>query len=81
MELTQAQQQVADEQAQIDLAKEIALAQIYAANPDYVSLQIALANAQSIKETDKLIFTQDGVFPNLIFNNGAVPSFDIGSQP
>jgi hypothetical protein len=81
LELTQAQQQVADEQAQIDLAKEIALAQLYAANPDYLSLQIALANAQSIKETDKLIFTQDGVFPNLIFNNGAVPSFDVGSQP
>src|SRR5215207_9234797 len=77
LNLTQAQQQVADEQAQIDLAKEIALAQLYAANPSYVSLQIALANAQSIKETDKLIFTPDGVFPNLIFNNGAIPSFDI----
>jgi hypothetical protein len=77
LDLTQAQQQVADEQAQIDLAKEIALAQLYAANPSYVSLQIALANAQSIKETDKLIFTPDGVFPNLIFNNGAIPSFDI----
>src|SRR5687768_6235724 len=79
LELSQAQQQVADEQAQIDLAKEIALAQLYAANPGYVSLQIALANAQSIKETDKLIFTPDGVFPNLIFNNGAIPSFDINN--
>lgn len=34
-------------------------------------------NAQSIKETDKLIFTLDGIFPNLIFNNGAVPTFDV----
>jgi 16S rRNA U1498 N3-methylase RsmE len=34
-------------------------------------------NAQSIKITDKLSFTPEGVFPNLIFNNGAIPSFDI----
>lgn len=81
LQLTQAQQQVAVEQAQIDLAKEIALAQLYATNPDYVSLQIALANAQAIKETDKLIFTPDGVFPNLIFNSGAIPSFDVNAQP
>ena len=81
LELTQAQQVVADEQAQIDLAKEIALAELYAAHPDYISLQIALANAQAIKETDKLIFTPDGVFPNLIFNGGAIPSFDVNAQP
>jgi hypothetical protein len=81
LELTQAQQVVAVEQAQIDLAKEIALAELYAAHPDYISLQIALANAQAIKETDKLIFTPDGVFPNLIFNGGAIPSFDVNAQP
>lgn len=75
--LTQAQQKVADEKALVDLAKEIALAKLYAENPIYVTLQIALANAQAIKETDKLIFTPDGVFPNLIFNNGALPTFDI----
>jgi hypothetical protein len=75
--LTAVQQQVAAEQAQVDLAKEIALAQLYAANPQYLSLQIAMANAQSIKQTDKLIFTPDGVFPNLIFSNGVMPSFDI----
>lgn len=75
--LTQAQQKIANEQAQVDLAKEIALATLYAENPIYVTLQIALANAQSIKDTDKLIFTPEGVFPNLIFNNGALPSFDI----
>ena len=77
LELTKAQQQVANEQAQIDIAKELALAKLYAENPSYVALQIALANAQAIKETDKLIFTPDGVFPNLIFNNGALPTFDV----
>jgi hypothetical protein len=76
--LAQAQQKVAEEKALIDLAKEIALAKLYAENPSYVSLQIALANAQAIKETDKLIFTPDGVFPNLVFNNsGTLPTFDI----
>jgi hypothetical protein len=75
--LTQAQQKVAEEQALVDVAKELALAKLYAENPAYVALQIALANAQAIKETDKLIFTPDGVFPNLIFNNGALPTFDI----
>ncbi len=78
--LTQAQQKIADEQAQVDLAKEIALAQLYAENPIYVALQIALANAQAIKDTDKLIFTPEGVFPNLIFNNGAIPTFDIPNK-
>jgi hypothetical protein len=77
LELTKIQQQVADEQAKVDIAKELALAQLYAENPAYVALQIALANAQAIKDTDKMIFTPEGVFPNLIFNNGAVPSFDI----
>jgi hypothetical protein len=75
--LTQAEQKVAQEQAQVDVAKEIAMAQLYAQHPEYVSLQIALANAQAIKDTDKLIFTPQGVFPNLIFNNGALPTFDI----
>jgi hypothetical protein len=79
LELTAAQQKVAQEQAQVDIAKELALAKLYAENPSYVSLQIALANAQSIKETDKLIFTPDGVFPNLIFNGGAIPSFNINN--
>lgn len=77
LELTKAEQQVAYEQAQIDIAKELALAKLYAENPSYVALQAALANAQAIKDTDKLIFTPEGVFPNLIFNNGALPTFDI----
>jgi len=77
LELVKIQQQVAIEQAQVDIAKELALAALYAENPDYVSLQIALANSQAIKDTDKLIFTPDGVFPNLIFTNNAVPTFNI----
>jgi hypothetical protein len=77
LELTAIQQKVAKEQAQVDLAKEIALAELYASNPSYVTLQIALANANAIKPTDKFIFTQDGVFPNLILTNGTLPALAI----
>ena len=76
--MTIIQQQVAQEQALVDLAEEIALAELYATSPEYVTLQMALANASAIKDTDKLIFTQDGVFPNLIFsNNGVLPTFAV----
>jgi hypothetical protein len=78
LDLTKAQQQVAEEQALVDIAKELALAKLYAENPAYVALQIALANASAIKVTDKLIFTPDGTFPNLIFtNNNVLPSIDV----
>jgi hypothetical protein len=77
LELTKVQQQVAAEQAKVDIAKEIALAELYASNPEYASLQMALANASAIKETDKLIFVPEGVFPNLIFTNGLTPAVNI----
>lgn len=75
--LTKVQQQVAQEQAQIDIAKELALAELYAQNPAYVALLIAQANAQAIKDTDKLIFAPEGNFPNFIFTNGINPSIAI----
>jgi hypothetical protein len=77
LELTEAQQAIADEQAKVDIAKELALAQMYATYPEYVTLQIALANASAIKQTDKFVYTPSGVFPNLILGNGAVPTFSI----
>lgn len=62
----------------VDIAKELALAKLYADNPLYVTLQIALANASAIKDTDKLIFTPEGVFPDLIFSNSnLLPSVDV----
>ena len=78
LDLTKAQQEVAAEQALVDIAKELALAELYAENPSYLQLQIALANASAIKDTDKLIFTQDGTYPSLIFtNNNVLPSIDV----
>jgi hypothetical protein len=77
VELTKVQQQIAKEQAQIDIAKELALANLYAQNPEYVALLVAQANAQAIKATDKIIFAPEGNFPNFIFTNGINPSIAI----
>jgi len=77
LELTQAQQAIADEQAQVDIARELALAEMYAKYPEYVMLQIALANANAIKDTDKFVYTPEGVFPNLILGGGVMPTINI----
>ena len=75
--LTQAEQKIADEQAKVDIARELALAEMYSNHPEYVALQIALANASAIKETDKFIYTPAGSFPNLILSNGVVPTVQV----
>ncbi len=77
LELTILLQKVADEQALVDIAKELALAELYQKYPSFVALQIALANSAAIKPTDKFIFTPEGVFPNLIFSNGTLPTFTV----
>jgi hypothetical protein len=77
LELTGLQQKVADEQALVDIAKELAMADLYQKYPSFVALQIALANSAAIKETDKFIFTPEGVFPNLIFSNGTLPTVNM----
>lgn len=75
--MTQAEQKIADEQAKVDIARELALAEMYSNHPEYVALQIALANASAIKETDKFIYTPAGSFPNLILSNGVVPTVQV----
>ena len=77
LELAKAQQRVAEEQAKVDIAKELALAELYAQHPEYVTLQIALANASAIKATDKFIYTPAGVFPQLILSNGLLPTYQM----
>jgi hypothetical protein len=77
LELTKVQQLVAQQQAQVDLAKDIALAKLYADNPAYVSLLMAQANASAIQASDKFIFVPAGTFPNLVFGNGVMPTVNI----
>lgn len=68
------------EKAKADLAREIALAEIYSGNSAYLDYQLALANANAIKATDKLIFVQEGSFPQLIFGENLNPVVPVAPQ-
>lgn len=72
-EINQAKAEAAIEQAKADLAEEIALAELYTTNENYYSLKLVQANASAIKETDKLIFVQEGTFPQLVFGDSLSP--------
>lgn len=61
-----------------DLTREIAIANLYGENPNYFNNQMSLANANAIKQSDKLILTPEGVFPQLIFGSGILPSVPFG---
>ncbi|RPJ43728.1 MAG: hypothetical protein EHM21_11110 [Chloroflexi bacterium] len=81
LEINQAMAVAAIEKAKADLAKEIALADLYTTNPNYYYYQIALANAGAIKATDKLIFVPEGTFPQLIFGNDLKPVVPVSDTP
>lgn len=74
-DISQAQAKAAAEKAKAELAVEVAKAQLYAGSPAYLALQIALANASALRETDKIIFTPEGVAPSIIIPGpGVVPT-------
>jgi hypothetical protein len=73
LEINTALASAAIEKAKADLAREIALAELYTGNSAYYTYQMALANASAIKDTDKLIFVPEGVFPQLIFGENLRP--------
>jgi hypothetical protein len=80
LEINQALAAAAAEKVKVDLAQQIALAELYANNPDYLQLQIALANASALKATDKVIFTPIGTVPNLVFAGpSVVPTITTGT--
>lgn len=75
--INKAQALAAAERVKVEIAKEIALADLYARYPGYVTLQIALANASALKETDKVIFTAEGMTPTLVLPGpGIVPTVE-----
>ena len=78
LEIARARAAAAEQQAKADLAQQIALAGVYAEFPNYYQYQMSLANASAIQSSDKLIFTQEGVFPNLIFGSNFMPSVPLG---
>ena len=80
LEINKALAAAAIEKAKADLAREIALAELYATNENYYLYQIALANASAIKPTDKLIFIPEGTFPQLIFGQDLKPVVPVQSE-
>lgn len=81
LEINKALAAAAAEKVKVDLAKEIALANLYATHPEYLQLQIALANASALKAADKIIFTLNGMMPSLVIAGpGITPTVDT-TQP
>lgn len=82
LEINRALAAAAAEKVKVELAQQIALAQLYKDFPEFLSLQIALANASALNQTDKIIFTPEGVMPNLIFAGpGVTPTIDANVTP
>jgi len=81
LEINKAMAAAALEKAKAELAKETALADIFRLNQGYLSLQLALANASALKATDKIIFTPEGVMPNLVFGSNILPTVPVTPQP
>lgn len=75
LEINQAIARAAAEKAKADLAQNSALAALYATYPAYFQLQIAIANANALKATDKIIFTPEGTTPTIVLPGpGVVPT-------
>jgi hypothetical protein len=77
LEVNRALALAAAEKAKAQLAEQLALADLYAQFPEYLRLQLALANASALKTTDKIIFTLEGMMPNLVIPGpGIVPTVE-----
>ena len=80
LEIKQAEALAAEAAAQAELAVQIALADIYSENPEYLQLLIVQANAAALNPTDKIIFIPEGTTPTLVLPGpGIVPTIDAGA--
>ena len=65
--------------ARADVALELALAELFTSHPELLQLRIAEANASALGETDKIIFTAEGMAPTLVLPGpGIVPTVETG---
>jgi hypothetical protein len=77
LEINQVRAEAAQAAARAELARELILADLYAASPAYAYLQAVLANASALTEADKIIFTQEGTSPTIVVPGaGIVPTVD-----
>lgn len=77
LEINKALADAALEKARADLAYELAKANLFNSNPNYLTYQMAVTNASALSNKDKMIFLQPGMFPNLVFGSGAVPTIPL----
>lgn len=81
IEIAKANASAATEQAKAEIAVQVALAELYAGNPSYVQLLVAQTNASALQNTDKVIFTAEGMTPTLVLPGpGIMPTIDAGGQ-
>lgn len=81
LRIAEVQAEVAKAEAEANTALQQVLALIYQANPEYVTLLLAEANASALNETDKVIFTPEGMTPTLVLPGpGIVPTVDTGGN-
>ena len=81
IEIAKANATAATEQAKAEIAVQVALAELYAGNPSYVQLLVAQTNASALQNTDKVIFTAEGMTPTLVLPGpGIMPTIDAGGQ-
>lgn len=77
IEINAALAEAAEAKARAALAEQLVAAELYQQYPEYLELQLAIANASALKATDKIIFTQEGMIPNLVIPGpGIVPTVD-----
>jgi hypothetical protein len=63
--------------ARADVALQLALGELFTSHPELLQLRIAEANASALGETDKIIFTTEGMAPTLVLpGQGIVPTID-----
>jgi hypothetical protein len=77
LEINEAAAEAAVAKAQAETAVERALAELYVQNPEYVQWLVAQVNASALSETDKVIFTPEGVAPSIVIPGpGIQPTVD-----
>jgi hypothetical protein len=80
LEIEEARAKAAAERAKADVATQLALAELFAANQGYLELQMVQANAGALQPSDKIIFTPEGTIPTIVLPGpGIVPTVETGA--
>jgi regulator of protease activity HflC (stomatin/prohibitin superfamily) len=77
LEIQTAAAGAAAQRAKVEVATQLALAELLLAHPEYLQLQVVQANASALRASDKIIFTPEGTIPTLVMPGpGIVPTVE-----